>query len=74
MEAMTTWFAGDGHASNSVVRTSPWGFGKRKRVGRFIIIGVVVQMDDERGSMIKGNNGDRWSSNSMMLLLRRWQN
>jgi hypothetical protein len=31
-------------------------------------------MDDERGSMIKENNGDRWSSNSMMLLLRRWQN
>jgi hypothetical protein len=42
-------------------------FGKRKRIGWFVTVGVVVRRDDGRGTMVKGNGGCGWSSDGMVL-------
>jgi hypothetical protein len=42
-------------------------FGERKRVGYFIIIGVVMRRDDARGMMVKGNDDGKCSSDDVML-------
>jgi hypothetical protein len=49
-------------------------FGKRKRVGYFITVGVVVRRDDGCGMVMKGNDDGGWSSNGMVLWLQRKQN
>jgi hypothetical protein len=46
-------------------------FGKQKRVGYFVIMGVVVWMDDGRGMTVKGNDGGGWSCDGMVLWLGR---
>jgi hypothetical protein len=47
--------------------------GKRKRVGKFITVGVVVHRDDEHGMTVQGNDGG-WNSDGVMLWLGRIQN
>jgi hypothetical protein len=42
-------------------------FGKRKRVGKFVSVGVIVWRNDGCGTVVKGNNGDRWSSDGVVL-------
>jgi hypothetical protein len=37
-------------------------------------MGVVVWRDDKSGTTVKGNDGDRWSSDSVVLWLWRKQN
>jgi hypothetical protein len=37
-------------------------------------MGVVVQRDDRRETVIKGNDGDRWNSDGVVLCLARRQN
>jgi hypothetical protein len=49
-------------------------FRKQKRVGYFINVGVVVRWDDEREITVKGNNGDGWSSDNVVLRLGWRQN
>jgi hypothetical protein len=49
-------------------------FGKRKMVGYFITIYVIMRKDDVRETVVKGNNGGKWSSDGMMLWLGRMQN
>jgi hypothetical protein len=49
-------------------------FGKRKRDDWFIIVGVIVRRDNERETVMKGNDGGRWCSNGMVLCLGRRQN
>jgi hypothetical protein len=46
-------------------------FGKRKMVGYFITIYVVMRRDDVRETVVKGNNDGKWSSDGMMLWLGR---
>jgi hypothetical protein len=48
-------------------------FGKRKRMSQFITVGVVVRRDDRRGTEVKGNDGDGWSSDGVVLWLGRRQ-
>jgi hypothetical protein len=67
-------FIKDGRASDSVLRTSPWGFGKRKSVDWFIGMGVIVWRDDVHGPIVKGNDGGGWSSDGVVLQLGRRQN
>jgi hypothetical protein len=42
-------------------------FLKRKRVGYFIIVRVVVQRDNEHETTVKGNNNAEWSSDGVVL-------
>jgi hypothetical protein len=37
-------------------------------------VGVIVRRDDECGMTVKWNDDDRWSSNEVVLWLRRRQN
>jgi hypothetical protein len=37
-------------------------------------VGVVAQRDDERGTVLKGNDDGRWSSDGVVLWLGRRQN
>jgi hypothetical protein len=37
-------------------------------------VGVIVQRDDERGTVVKENNGDGWSSDDIVFWLGRRQN
>jgi hypothetical protein len=46
-------------------------FGKRKRIGYFITVEVVVRRDDGRGTIVKGNYGNGWSSNGVVFWLWR---
>jgi hypothetical protein len=46
-------------------------FGKRKRVGYFVTVGVIMRRDDGRWTAVKGNDGDGWSSDGVMLWLGR---
>jgi hypothetical protein len=57
-----------------VVGTSSWGFSKRKRVCKFVTVGVVVRRDDGRRMAEKGNDSDWWNSDVVVLLLGRRQN
>jgi hypothetical protein len=49
-------------------------FNKWKRVDYFITVDVIVWKNDRYKTMMKGDDGDGWSSNSMMLWLVRRQN
>jgi hypothetical protein len=49
-------------------------FLKRKRVGYFIIVRVVVRRDNEHETTVKGNDNDEWSSDGVVLWLGRRQN
>jgi hypothetical protein len=49
-------------------------FGKRKRVGYFVAMGVVMWRDNWREISVKGNDSGRWSSDGMVLWRRRMQN
>jgi hypothetical protein len=49
-------------------------FGKWKRVGYFITMGVIVRRDDDRGTTVKENGGGGWSSDGVVLWLGRRQN
>jgi hypothetical protein len=49
-------------------------FGKRKRVGQFVIVGIVVRRDDGHETVVKENNSDGWSSDGVVLWLERRQN
>jgi hypothetical protein len=42
-------------------------FEKRKRVGYFVTVGVIVWRDDVREIAVKGNDGGGWSSDGVML-------
>jgi hypothetical protein len=42
-------------------------FKKQKKVSYFIIICVIIQMDDRHGITVKGNNNSGWSSGDVML-------
>jgi hypothetical protein len=42
-------------------------FGKRKRAGYFIMVGIVVQRDDGCGTTVKGNDSGGWSSDDVLL-------
>jgi hypothetical protein len=50
-------------------------FGKRKRVGQFITVCVIVQRDDGCGTTVKGNDGCGWSSDGVVLWLKeaKWR-
>jgi hypothetical protein len=48
--------------------------GKRKRVGWFITIDVVVCRDNGCVTTVKGNNDDEWSSDGVVRWLGRKQN
>jgi hypothetical protein len=37
-------------------------------------VGVVVRRDDECGMLVKENNDDEWSSDSMVFYLEKSQN
>jgi hypothetical protein len=37
-------------------------------------VGVIVRRDDERGTVVKGNDGGGWSSDGVVLWLGRRQN
>jgi hypothetical protein len=43
-------------------------------IGSFIIVGVVVRMDNEHVMVIKENDGDGWSSEGVVHWLGRRQN
>jgi hypothetical protein len=49
-------------------------FRKRKRIGQFIFVGVVMQRDDGCGTTVKGNDDCGWSFDGMVLRLGRRQN
>jgi hypothetical protein len=40
----------------------------------FITMSIVVRRDDGHGKTVKGNDGDRWSSDGLVLQLGRRQN
>jgi hypothetical protein len=40
-------------------------------VGYFVIVGVVVRMDDGCGMTVKGNGGGGWSCDDVVLWLER---
>jgi hypothetical protein len=48
--------------------------GKRKRVGKFVTVGVIVRMDNRHEVMVKENYNGGWSSDDMVLWLWRRQN
>jgi hypothetical protein len=48
-------------------------FNKWKRVGYFITVDVIVCKNDRYKIMVKGDDGDGWSSNSMVLWVVRRQ-
>jgi hypothetical protein len=41
----------------------------QKRVGYFVIVGVLVQRDDGCGTVIKGGDGGEWSFDGVVLWL-----
>jgi hypothetical protein len=44
-------------------------FGKRKNVGWFITVGVVVRKGDVRETAVKENDVNRWSFDGVLLWL-----
>jgi hypothetical protein len=44
-------------------------FEKRRRVGYFIIVGVVVRKDDGHERVVKRNDSGKWSSDGIVLWL-----
>jgi hypothetical protein len=49
-------------------------FGKGKRIDYFITVCVVMWRDDEHKTAVKENNGNRWSSDGVVLWLGWRQN
>jgi hypothetical protein len=47
---------------------------KRKSTGYFIIVGVIVRRDNWRETTVKGNDDVKWSSDGVVIWLRRRQN
>jgi hypothetical protein len=46
-------------------------FGKQKRIGQFVTVGVIVWKDDGNGMVVKENDGSGWSSFGVVLWLGR---
>jgi hypothetical protein len=40
----------------------------------WLVLGVVVRRDDGRKTTVKGNDGNKWSSDGVVLWLERMQN
>jgi hypothetical protein len=49
-------------------------FEKRRRVGYFIIVGVVVRKDDGHERVVKRNDSGKWSFDGIVLWLGGRQN
>jgi hypothetical protein len=49
-------------------------FKKRKMVGWFVTVGVIVRRNHGCGTTVKVNDGGGWSSDGVILWLERRQN